>query len=284
MNAIHVNSTAPFFLNNPEKKFYIEDFDILTTVLSAQMWRKLNGSIKLYTDNPGKKYYDSLGLLDLWDGGIDTDVLENISKEVNQKIYWAAAKLFALQSEKAPVAILDTDLIVWEPLYEILKRKPLAVIHRESIEESVYLPKKLLKTKKNYQFDPEWDWNEMPCNAAFVYFSSENFKNYYTECAIDFMTGEIEYPKEMVSQMVFAEQRLLSMCAKKKKIPVYHILDNPFQEDNTIFTHIWGAKSVVRNDVKQRHNLCVKLLQKIKFSFPNDYDRISKMKMFKQYL
>ena len=284
MKAIHVNSTAPFFLNNPPKEYFIEDFDILTTILSALMWRKLNGNIKLYTDNIGKKYYESLDLLYLWDGGIDTEVLENIPVEINQQIYWAAAKLFALRAESAPVAILDTDLIVWESLHTILNENSLAVIHREDINEHVYLPEGLLKTKKDYQFDPEWDWTESPCNSAFEYFSQDDFKNYYTECAIDFMTGEIEYPKEMISQMVFAEQRLLSMCAKKKGVPIYHFLDNPYQENNSVFTHIWGGKSVVRNDSNERHKLCSLLLKKIKSILPDDYPRIIEMEMFKQYL
>ena len=284
MKAIHVNSTAPFFSDNSEREYYVEDFDILTTILSALMWRKLNGSIKLYTDNIGKKYYESLDLLYLWNRGVDTEVLESISAEVNQQIYWAAAKLFALRSEDAPVAILDTDLIVWESLHTTLYKKRLAVIHREHIDENIYLSKELLKTKKGYQFDPEWDWTELPCNSAFVCFSDDEFKNYYTECAIDFMTGKIEYPEEMVSQMVFAEQRLLAMCAKQKNAPIYHFLDNPFQERNSVFTHIWGAKSVARNDAKERYNLCIRLMQKIESVFPDDYSRISQIEKFKQYL
>ena len=51
------------------------------------------------------------------------------------------------------------------------------------------------------------------------------------------MMDNHEYPCEMVSQMVFAEQRIVSMCAKKMNIPIYHFLDDPFQADNSIFTH-----------------------------------------------
>jgi hypothetical protein len=256
---------------------------MFTTVLSALMWRKQNGSIKLYTDTTGLAYYDSLGLTDLWNAGIDTSVLENIPATVNQQIYWAAAKIFALRATTTPVVMLDMDMIVWKNLSEILRDKSLAVIHREELTDCIYLPKEVLKTKAGYKFDPDWDWTELPCNASFVYFGNNGLKDYYTDSSIDFMTGEIEYPYEMISQMVFAEQRLLAMCAKKMNIPVYHFLDNPYQKDNHIFTHIWGAKSLARDNPKQRRQLCLCLLKKIKIYFPDYYARLSKIETLKQY-
>jgi hypothetical protein len=279
MRAIHINSTTPFRLNGG-KDYVIEDFIILTTVLSAMMWRKLNGSIKLYTDKFGMDYYNSLGLLDLWDAGIDTVVLDKIPDTVNQQIYWAAAKIFALQAEPVPVAMIDADLIAWQDLSVTLRNKQIAVIHREKLMPDIYLPQNLLKTHKGYRFDPDWDWTVLPCNAAFTYFGNQQLKDYYTACSIDFMTGKIAQPQEMVSQMVFAEQRLMAMCAGKMQLPVYHFLDEPFQKDNRIFTHIWGAKSVARENPKARHRLCLALLKKIEEHFPDYHEKIIQLNMF----
>lgn len=277
IQAIHINSTVPYTMKNLGKAYKIDDFELLTTVLSALMWRKLNGPIKLFTDEIGLEYYTSLNICDLWDAGIDTQVLESVSPNLNQEIFWAAAKIFALQHQQAPVAMIDTDLIVWKNISNILSKQQFAVIHREAINEEYYLPKHLLKKAENYKFDDAWDWTELPCNTSFAYFSNTQFKDYYTKCAIDFMMDNHEYPHEMVSQMVFAEQRIVSMCAKKMNIPIYHFLDDPYQADNSLFTHLWGAKQVARDNNHQRKLLCAALLNKIEELFPEYYEKTTRM-------
>ncbi|MDL2308327.1 hypothetical protein LJC53_01950 [Bacteroidales bacterium OttesenSCG-928-C03] len=280
IKAIHINSTKPFRMREERVPYFIYNFDILCTVLSALMWRKHNGPIKLYTDKIAYDYYDSLNLLDLWDGGIDTTVVEHIPDTINQEIFWAAAKLFALQNEPTPVTMIDTDLIVWENIESELVAHQFAVLHREELFEHIYLPDFFLKKRKGYQFDPEWDWKEPACCTAFAYFSNPDFKQYYLDCAIDFMTDNNEYPKEMVSQMVFAEQRIATMCAKKMNVPVFHFLEDPFQKDNTLFTHLWGGKDIARNDSQQCGMLCDALFNKIKEHSPEYYKKLKSLKMF----
>ena len=227
------------------------------------------GRIKLYADSTAWDYYDSLGMLDLWNGGIDTETLDTVPGNIDQNIFWAAGKLLALRNEPAPVVLLDTDLIVWKPIEDILRKVEIAVLHRESLHPGTYLPKEYLKIRKDYQFDPEWDWEEPACNNALFFIADQAFKDYYTDCAIDFMTDNRELPKELVSQMVFAEQRILAMCAKQKMFPIHHFLEDPFQQDNTTFTHIWGGKSIARTYADQNEVLCSVLLGKIeKLSAP----------------
>ena len=50
IKAFHSNWTTPFFKMNPNKEYYIEDFEILTTIISALKWREKNGSINMVTD------------------------------------------------------------------------------------------------------------------------------------------------------------------------------------------------------------------------------------------
>ena len=282
ITAIHINSTAPFALKNPGAAYRIDDFDLLSTVLSALMWRERNGPVKLYADKRARDYYDSLGLLDLWDAGVDTEVVENIPDTVNQQIFWAAAKIFALRNEPTPVAMIDTDLIVWRSLAEELDGKPFAVLHREELLEFCYLPADWLKKREGYRFDPEWDWAVKPCNMALAYFSDPGFKQYYTGCAIDFMTDNSEYPMDMVSQMVFAEQRLAAMCAVQMNIPIHHFLDDPFQRDNRSFSHIWGGKDIARRNATSRKELCEALFRKIEVHFPDYYDKLCGTAMFRR--
>jgi hypothetical protein len=281
--AIHIHSTKPFFMKTKGVPFFMEDYNLLSTILSALMWREKNGTIKLYTDKIGYDYYGSLGLFDLWDAGIDTDVLEGIPKTINQQIFWAAAKIFALQNAETPVAMIDMDLIVWKDIASELTGKQFSVIHRESLIGYYPSPNKL-KIRAGYQFDPEWDWTVLPCNMAFAYFSDADFKNYFTGCAIDFMIDNGEYPMEFVSQMVFAEQRMAALCAKKMNVPIHHFLDDPWQNNNKHFTHIWGGKDIARNNPMQRKLLCCALLKKIEVLFPVYYEKLYKIEMFEKFL
>ena len=50
VKGFHSNWTRPFFTLNKDKEYFIEDFEILTTILSALKWREFNGSIKMITD------------------------------------------------------------------------------------------------------------------------------------------------------------------------------------------------------------------------------------------
>ena len=88
-----------------------------------------------------------------------------------------------------------------------------------------------------------------------TYFNDRNFLEYYTDKAIDFMRGNMERPMEMVSQMVFAEQRIFGMCAKLKRINVGTFLTSP-SDNNPSFTHIWGGKDEARHNSKSGTKLC----------------------------
>ena len=59
IEAFHSNWTAPFLRANPNKNYYIDDFEILTTIISALKWRENNGSIKMITDDIAADYSNS---------------------------------------------------------------------------------------------------------------------------------------------------------------------------------------------------------------------------------
>ena len=262
IRAIHVNWTKPFFAKNGSGEYYIDGFEVLTTILSALMWRKLNGSIKLYTDTIGYAFYKSLTLLDLWDDGIDTQILESIPSSIDPKIYWAAAKIFAIRNEKAPLVMMDTDLMVWKSLGE-LESCHLAAFHREPLQTDCYISYNDLKKRIGYYPDSDWDWSVEPCNTALTYFNHWDFKDYYTQSAIDFMIDNNEQPEDFVSQMVFAEQRIFSMCAEKLGIKIHTFLDSVYNGENMDFTHIWGAKDLARTNADFNAQLCDSLINAI---------------------
>lgn len=268
LKALHINWTLPSCPKQESANYKMNDFELLCMILSSLLWRKYNGSIKLYTDKVGYNYYKKLNILDLWDDGIDVDTLESISEDFSPSIYWAAAKIFALQAESFPVVILDTDMLVWKDLRKELADVQLAAFHRESIHTGCYISKKQLKKRSDYHFDSQWDWEEEPCNTALAYFNNEAFKKYYTFSSIDFMNKNNDLPPDWVSQMVFAEQRIFSMCAKKMEIPIHTFLQETYNGKCYDFTHLWGAKQVALKDSNYHQQLCQSLMNAIHREFP----------------
>ena len=283
IEAFHSNWTRPFFNANPHKEYYIEDFEILTTILSALKWREKNGSIKMITDKVGANYYKSIGLEKIWNLGIDIS-LDDINYKIDSNIFWAAGKLYALKSQKSPCVMIDTDFIVWENIENVLSNTEVSVIHKEKIVKEVYPDKDYFKFKNGYSLDEEWDWSVLPSNTAFMYISNEEFKKYYTTSAIDFMKNLI-YDDDKIINMVFAEQRLISMCAKRKNIEINEImsLQKLFSNEQKLFTHTWGYKKEMRDNFNKRKAFCTRCINRIIKDYPQYEEVIANISQLQTY-
>lgn len=287
MRAIHITHTVPFFArnSNTEKAYSIPDFELLSTILSALKWQEHNGSIRLYTDKQGFEYYRTQNMISIWDLGINTETLDNITKNIDFETFWAAGKLFALRHEISPCFMIDTDFIVWKNISTFIENKnDIICIHKEELFEGVYLPKEFLKTAKNYQFDETWSWNVKPCNAGFVYFGNREFKHYYTGEAIRFMKDNFEKPLENVSQMVFAEQRLMAMCADKQNIKIKTFIKSNNLSEQDVFTHVWGYKQVLKDNSAEREKFCKKIAYRLINDYPEKSSFLMKIPVIKRYI
>jgi hypothetical protein len=272
MRAFHCIWTAPVCARQSQDgELALDDFQVLTTVLSALKWREFNGSIKLYTDETGAEYVSRLGLTGLWDGGIDTQALAEAKwHHINPGVFWAAGKLLALAEEPSPCVMIDTDFIVWRPLHELAHHPDLVVIHREPLYDGVYLARDHLKTADGYRFSPEWSWDEWACNSALVFFGNDEFRRYYVSESLRFMDGNTEEAREAISQMVFAEQRLLGMCAAARGIEIRELMPRDPQEwqKQDSFTHVWGYKDEMRKDDAKREEFCNHCADRIARDYP----------------
>ncbi|MDO5566424.1 MAG: hypothetical protein Q4G59_07180, partial [Planctomycetia bacterium] len=112
MRAFHSNWTRPFFSRHVGT-YYIEDFELLTTILSALKWQEVNGDIEMITDKVGAAYYKKLGIEKIWNLGIDDSLESKMNKPIDPNTFWAAGKLYALQKQSGPCVMLDTDFIIW---------------------------------------------------------------------------------------------------------------------------------------------------------------------------
>lgn len=246
ITAFHVLWTKPATIGG--KHFSMNNAEILTMVVSALMWQKYNGSIKLYTDNCGLEFIRSMKLSALWDGGIDTELLENNDYPIDPKIFWAAGKLIAMEAQACPCVMLDTDLIITQPIQQLLEPTAITALHSEALQPEVYLPPFLLKKPSGFIFPADYNWNTLPSNTAFLYIKDESFKNLYLSESKRFMFRNMEKPNELVSQMVFAEQRLLSICADRQHLSINHLLSDPFSLSNSSVIHLWGFKHLLRQN------------------------------------
>lgn len=263
MNALHVNWTGPFAQKHGGE-YFIEDFELLTTILSALKWREKNGRIKLCADSTAMEYYGRLGLLSLYD---ETEPLE-VDRDIDPRMFWAAGKLFALKNQTAPAAVIDTDFIVWEELL-FDKLGECTVIHFEELYPDVYPPRGDFSMRKDYVW-PELDWSLPACNTAFTVIKSNELLRYYTDTAIEFMKGA-EKTGDPLRYMVFAEQRLINMCAAKLGIEVraFSHLARLFEHGEKCFTHTWGMKQQMRDTPWLRRDFCLRCAARIKREYPD---------------
>lgn len=258
--------------------FTMEDFELLTMLLSALEWRRHNGRIRLVTDRAGAAFFAALGLGHVWDLGVSPLP----EPEVDPFLFWAAGKLAALRAQKAPVVMIDTDFIVWEalPAFE----EPIAVIHREALEPSVYPPLSVFRMEEGYTPDPQWDYQEEACNTALCIIRNEAFKDAYTAAAFDFMRN-LREGANRVTGMVYAEQRIISMCARARGFPIRALstLDGLRPGRQTRFTHLWGYKDVLRRDTAEREVFCRRCAARIVRDFPQERDTLWRIPALARY-
>jgi hypothetical protein len=279
VKAIHVVSTRPtanYYVSRSEGSPYRqEDFEVLTTVLSALEWRRHNGAVRLYTDPAGREFYDRLGLLGLWDGGVDAEHLERASRTINCRVFWSFGKIVALRRETAPCCVMDTDLIVWDSIRQLVTAEVMS-LHEEPLGFAAYVGQDRLVAPPGFDWSG-LDWSVAPYSAALLLFAEDAFKNEYADRALSFMEGNpisSEPGGTLPAHPVFVEQRLLPMCAKASGVRVgsflrdYRGAELRSGQKNTIFTHLWNAKTLLHNNPKKRRDLCAKYARRVRRDYP----------------
>lgn len=262
MKAIHIISTAPYFAKHKDKKFTMDKFELYSAALSALSWRSFGDEIDLITDSKGEKYIRDLGIADLWSSV--KVIIPSDLEGINPKMFWAAGKIFALREVPAPVVMIDTDFIVWKK--PDLPQNRIVAVHRERITSSVYPDLDYFRFKIPFNMK-KMNSSVLPMNTAFLYLPEEDFKQYYVNRSIAFMKSAADC-EDYLCYMVFAEQRLLSICAEEKKIGSQVLMD----KDDLFFpqseySHLWGAKQVMRDNTDAMHDFCKRARDRIRKDF-----------------
>ncbi len=271
-----------------EQELFVWDFEALTWLLSALEIGR-HSRIGLVTDSRGKAFVRKAGFEWAYSGGVSTE-LDSIPRHVDAGVFWAAGKLFAQRVMKPPCVCMDTDLVLWQPL-EL--ESPVTVLHAEDREWAWYKADETLF--KRFGFEEQgWDWTANPVNAAIVAFLDPQLREFYTDTAIGFMeryskaqaaTTSPEPPSEDVRNdpMVFAEQRLLPMCAARLRRSISyltsaHLAGVCLYRDPKCL-HLWGSKAAYRVCSEARVALVNHLIGLLLERFPRARQTLAEWKL-----
>lgn len=274
MNGFHTIWSKPYCSGNYTDEYFMQDYEILTMMLSALMWRKNNGDMKLFADPTAAEYIKKLGIEHIWNLGIqEIQVPECIS----ERVFWAAGKLYALKQMDTPAVMIDMDLIIWKDIRNVLSETEICCIHRERLFPDIYPEQFFFHMNERYRFNPEFDWKVLPANTCMLYLADSEFKEYYTNCSIEFMENCVE-TEENLCHMVFAEQRLIAMCAEKMGRNISSFFPGSMDIGRQdIFTHLWGYKNILKFNYKERTAFNQKMCGRILKDFPEEAETLAKL-------
>lgn len=239
--ACHIMFTAPQRAFHRELPFSMSDHDRWVARLSALAWRRYNGPIYLFTDREGGAYFRSIGLDAVYDHVYD-DLWDPYG--LDQKKFWASGKLLALERLHAPCLILDMDLVVWGRLP--LEDTTLATAHIEHLNDEFYPGTEYFLMSPRYRFPEDWDFSVEPLNTSILYLGDDELRREYLAESFRFMRYERDTPDNGSNCMIFAEQRILAMCAARHGIRARTFLDyDDLLKPQRRITHIWSGKHLL---------------------------------------
>jgi hypothetical protein len=267
IKCIYVDWSAPRILKGLSVKPK-KEWEIAILIRSVYYSKNINGfSPVLYCDKITEKYYQCLGIIDIFDEVFPILPIEE--KEYNTSIFWAAGKFEAIKHCDSPFILMDLDL-------EIRKKIDLSdcevfCSHEERIDENccLFYPDPNLIDKRNYFRNIGVEFENRAINTSLLYFKDIELAKEYANISIDYMKT-VKTPDENLeinSYILLAEQRFLSEFCRikgispKKLISGYYVpsksvigqMEPPFEESNVsevskYFLHIWGYKILLDSD------------------------------------
>ncbi|MGN0421682.1 MAG: DUF6734 family protein [Lachnospiraceae bacterium] len=279
--AFHSFWSKPGQIRNQDNTI-LQDYELLTMMLSALKWREKNGPITMITDSVGADFFERNGLLPIWDG-VET-TLDQIPDQIDPFLFWAVGKLYALKGMKCPCAMVDTDLIVWRNIETYISEYQVVAAHDENLDINVYPCPQEFHLKEGYHIPNEWDFSIRPSNTSFLYIAQKEFCTYYVQSALDFVFGVENSTLNPITGMCFAEQRILPMCAAAKGLSHGYLTTLSTVHEQNFLTHLWGYKRVLSNCKQEREKFCRRCIRRLRMEFPQYDDILQKNPLFMPYL
>lgn len=246
----------------------------------------------LMTDPAGAASVKRWGLAQCWTA-IDVETLQHAPANVDPSVFWDIGKTLALATARLPVALLDLDLIAWQPLEPV---RPTHFYHFEEIEPPWYPPAQDLPRPPGYDF-PAVDWSIRSANTALLYLSSESYRDRFVFESLRYAAGNIVSEPSALAAFLFSGQRLFSLIGGGNDsivspyMPFLYCVNEPsrwldgrtattnplhpngFQQREPI-THLWSYKHELRRNDSVLEIYCRALLAHILEQFPGVRDSL----------
>jgi hypothetical protein len=279
MKAYHV-----YIIRNREP----ETFELITHMYSCINHRNVNPDVplSLITDSKTKEFYDKWKITSLYDEVI-TNFFDDYPYDRISHNFWASPKIWAMGKLKAPFIILDTDLLLHNPL-STYTNCDLAYLHRET---SVSYPNIFdVHGPEGFVWDDDMlksFRNTQPMNCAVIGMFNDSFKSDFVKRYFDFVldsSGDVSYATEhshrmqpLSSAQIMMEQWFIAALANYwtyvLNVPIKtqavckvlyssegfftydmdmgHDVASP-ELNNTLY-HLWGAKQYQNDKTHELH-------------------------------
>lgn len=267
----------------PQDSVSMSDYELVSLIASALYYRSHSGPIYLVTDRRGIDYLSSLKLTALYDKVIELQV----DPAINPKIFWAAGKIYAHKAISAPCVSVDMDAILWQPIHHVLRPHAAVALHTEPTDWPPY-------SRKWSEIDGPWSSVDPkmvePVNTGVLAFLDEKFKEQYISASISFMTQFSQsnqhsnrvswtHGPSYVDEMVYAEQMMLSLMAKKLGVSVGAVSSydrfSDHMVENRKVTHLWNSKRGYRDHSRAREAFLHDMIEMLLRDFPESRKFIS---------
>ena len=256
-----------------EPKKYLEHV-LITQMLSAWWWKKINGPIVLYTTPEDAAFLAEMKMLSFYDE-VNTEVLSR-DEGISWSEFGPAVKMRAAADQKTfPFATIDNDLVFRAVLGSNDLNSDLTVLHREVFLNRSYPPVEHLGKREGYQFPAFLSEKVDPINVGFLIWTIPQLFRDYWALAKDYMFKNVADSKSFdwtadtptlpkFWKSLFVEQRLLSALCEKDNYFVNTMFPLRYSDDieiwvdsdgkrkdfdqvqkdtNLDFYHLWGEKS-----------------------------------------
>ena len=258
------------------------DFEWLTW-LAGLLQAKTQGPTVLVADPRGVDFVKKAGLYDLYDEVVLG--LEDIPKQIDPQIFWAAGKLYAIPLLKRlnkhnprehKICSLDWDCIPWT--YPTHTDRAMC-LNLEQLDWPWYKDCR----PKYERFVPEpVSWKLQPANNGAIIFEKYQDMLAYSSLSIAFMQrfskaaeqgSYFSQPRHVYGDaMTFAEQQLLPTAVHnsgQRLVPMLQAGEDGFLLENRFMTHLWTTKTLYRAFPEARVHFTNQLVRLLRDKFPN---------------
>lgn len=253
----------------------LKDYEIAMLRLSVMEWRRVNQGLMVLCSNfYFMDYARRTGFFDIYDDWVQIEV----PGSVNQKIFWAAAKIYAYQKMPVGTVFIDIDAALHVDIDEFKQPGTVLICAHEDKApgELHWLP------ASDTFVCPKWMRDQRPYkfsgyNMAIVCFLSEIVRDKYTDAAIGFMEGNPALPTENYSDwglMVYAEQRIIWLLLESITGRATYVVPD-FKAKPAPMTHLWQGKKFLDQSASARDELFRNMDSFIFAHYPDSHERSS---------